>query len=65
MPLRAYAGANLFYIGSGVEAVEVAGNDTGYTDLFRSIDDDDTIAEGVKAGLIEDGGFEEEEWWID
>lgn len=49
--LRAYAGANLFYIGSGVDAVEVAGNDTGYTDLFRSIDDDNTIAEGVKTGF--------------
>ena len=56
--LRAYASADLFYIGGRSIAVVVASNDTGYTDLFRSIDDDNTIAEGVKAGLIKDGRFD-------
>ena len=35
----------------------VAGDGSGDTDVFRSIDDNDTMAEEVKAGLKENGGL--------
>ena len=43
----------------------VAGDGTRYADVFGGIDHNNLIAKFIQAGFIQDGGFEEEEWWID
>ena len=63
--LRADAGAYLIYILGGGVAVVIACDGTRDTDVFRGFDDKNLVAEGVQAGFKENGGFEEEEWWID
>ena len=55
--LRVYASTNLIDIGRRSIAVVVAGDGSGDTDVFRSIDDNDTMAEEVKAGLKENSGL--------
>ena len=63
--LRADAGAYLIYIlGRGV-AVVIACDGTRDADVFRGFDDKNLVAKFIQAGFIENGGFEEEEWWID
>ena len=66
--LCAYTGTNLFYIRGRRIALVIAGNGTRNADLFRRIDDNNPVAEGVQSGFIENGGFEKEgrrKWWID
>lgn len=57
--LRVYASTDLIDIGRRSIAVVVAGDGSGDTDVFRCIDDNDAVAEEVKAGLKENGGLEE------